>query len=109
MGTQQSAAGWGLEEALIFWVEEVQEREGLASQQEAMPVVEDIMHVMTEEIVVTQASVEDVVDLCLHTATISPYTHVYSHSRCESGRALNTTRKPLLHSEFLGSCVGYRC
>lgn len=87
MGTQQSAAGWGFEGHLIFRVEEVQEIEGLASQQEAVPVVEDIIHVVTEEIVVTQESMEDVVGRCLHIASISAYTHVYSYSRCESFRA----------------------
>lgn len=44
-----------------------------------MPDVKDIMHVVTEETVVTQESVEYVVDHCLHRASIPTYTHVYSH------------------------------
>lgn len=79
MGTLLAAAGGALEEALIFRVEEVQEREALVSQQEAVPVVEYIMNVVTKETVVTQESLEDVVDRCLHTASIPTYTHVYSH------------------------------
>lgn len=58
LGTVRAAAARGFEEALILRKVAVQETEALASQQEAALVVEDIMHVVREEIVVTQESVE---------------------------------------------------
>lgn len=42
-------------------------------------VAENTMQVVTEEEVVTQDIVEDVVNHCLHTASIPTHIHIYSH------------------------------